>query len=45
MKCVSNKIIGMWLLLITLGIFTLNSGIAQAGDPNGSETYTDSIGG
>ncbi|TLD42362.1 MAG: Ammonium transporter [Candidatus Jettenia ecosi] len=45
MKCISNKIIGMWLLLITLGIFTLNSGVAQAGDPNGAETYSDSIGG
>ncbi|MDQ1273509.1 MAG: ammonium transporter, Amt family, partial [Planctomycetota bacterium] len=35
----------VWLMLITLGIFTLGLGIVDAGDPNGSATYSDSIGG
>lgn len=43
-KCMSNKlIISTWLLLITMGIFTLNTGVVEAADPNGEETYTDSI--
>ena len=33
------------MFLITAGIFTLNSGIVEAGDPNGAETYSDSIAG
>ena len=46
MKCVFNKkTIGIWLFLITSGIFTLISGIAEAGDPSGAETYSDSING
>ncbi|HHT9136663.1 MAG TPA: ammonium transporter [Candidatus Wunengus sp. YC60] len=44
MKCIFNKkTIGVWLFLITLGIFTLNSGAVEAGDPNGASTYSDSI--
>ena len=44
MKCIFNKkTIGVWLFLIASGIFTLNSGIVEAGDPNGAETYSDSI--
>ncbi len=50
MKRVSNKksisnnmIISTWLLLITMGIFTLDLGVVEAADPNGTETYTDSI--
>ena len=46
MKFFSNKIVmSVWLMLITLGIFTLGLGIVDAGDPNGSATYSDSIGG
>lgn len=46
MKCVFNKkTIGIWLFLITSGIFTLISGNAEAGDPSGAETYSDSING
>ncbi|MFO0794381.1 MAG: ammonium transporter [Candidatus Brocadiaceae bacterium] len=46
MKCFSHRIkFGIWFLLIALGIFTLNSGIVEAGDPNGSATYSDSIAG
>ena len=44
MKCIFNKkTIGVWLFLITAGIFTLNLGIVEAGDPSGAETYSDSI--
>lgn len=50
MKRVSNKksisnnvIISTWLLLITMGIFTLDLGAVEAADPTGTETYTDSI--
>ncbi|MCR4320088.1 MAG: ammonium transporter [Candidatus Brocadiaceae bacterium] len=46
MKCIFNKkTIGFWLFLITSGIFTLNSGIVDGGDPSGAETYSDSIAG
>ena len=46
MKFFSNKIVmSVWLMLITLGIFTLGLGTVDAGDPNGSATYSDSIGG
>lgn len=47
MKFVTNNkiMISMWLLVITLGIFTLGLGIVEASDPNGSATYTDSIDG
>lgn len=46
MKCVSKKIkMNMWLLFITLGIFAVGLGTVEAGDPNGAETYSDSIGG
>lgn len=46
MKCVFNKkTIGIWLFLITSGMVTLISGIAEAGDPSGAETYSDSING
>ncbi len=46
MKCVSNKIkISVWLLFITIGIIILGLGVVQAGDPNGSATYSDSISG
>lgn len=44
MKCFSHRIkFGVWFLLTALGIFALNSGIVEAGDPNGSATYSDSI--
>ena len=44
MKFVTNKIMmSVWLLFITLGVFTSGLGIVEAGDPNGSETYSDSI--
>ncbi len=44
MKCIFNKkTIGVWLFFIMLGIFTIHSGIVEAGDPNGAETYSDSI--
>ncbi|MDE1889833.1 MAG: ammonium transporter [Planctomycetota bacterium] len=47
MKSVSSKVmVSMWLLLIaTAIILTSNLGIVEAGDPNGTQTYTDSIGG
>lgn len=46
MKFISNKIkITVLLFLITTGIFAYNLGIVEAADPNGSMTYTDSIGG
>jgi len=46
MILVTNKImIRAWLLATILKIFTLESGIVEAGDPNGSVTYTDSIAG
>jgi len=46
MKRISIKIkITVLLFLITIGIFAYNLGIVEAADPNGSMTYTDSIGG
>ncbi len=46
MKFVSNKIImSVWLLVITVGLFTPGLGIVEAGDPSGSATYSDSIDG
>src|SRR3989337_1602400 len=44
MKCIFNKkTIGVWLFFITLGICAIHSWIVEAGDPNGAETYSDSI--
>ena len=46
MKRISIKIkTTVLLFLITIGIFAYNLGIVEAADPNGSMTYTDSIGG
>jgi ammonium transporter, Amt family len=44
MKCVSSKTrFSVLLLLMTLGIFTVDTGIAHAADPTGDNTYSDSI--
>ena len=45
MKSVSSKVmVSMWLLLITTVIMLAsNLGVVEADDPNGLQTYTDSI--
>lgn len=44
MKCASNKVkLSALLLLLALGIFTFDLKFAQAADPNGSQTYSDTI--
>ncbi|OOP57025.1 MAG: hypothetical protein AYP45_05725 [Candidatus Brocadia carolinensis] len=45
MRCVINKIKMQTWLFIMAGIFALGSGIVYAADPNGSQTYSDSIAG
>ncbi|MCC7211692.1 MAG: ammonium transporter [Candidatus Brocadia sp.] len=46
MKFFTNKLkISAWLLFVTTGIFVLGTGIVYAGDPSGSQTYSDSIAG
>lgn len=45
MKFVTNKMkTNVWLLL-AVGMVVLGSGIVWAADPNGSQTYSDSIAG
>lgn len=43
MKMYNKFMIGVWLLLI-MGLFAFGTGVAEAaGDPNGSDTYSESI--
>ena len=43
MKMHNKFMIGVWLLLI-MGLFAFGTGVVEAaGDPNGSDTYSDSI--